>query len=106
MALEIISIYDVSEGDILLFEGFKDNEIIIITVSEVTEDLLIIPKELGGIDICPENPDTILRIGTIEEIPKVTLLAENMYIGMSKDLQRSVAEKWIDENQVLAYTSN
>jgi hypothetical protein len=43
--MEIVSIEDLKKGDIILTEGFNDNELFVLTVSKITEDGLIIPKE-------------------------------------------------------------
>jgi hypothetical protein len=61
--MEIVSIEDLKKGDIILTDGFNDNELFVLTVSKITEDGLIIPKELGGMDYCPEDPEQIVRLG-------------------------------------------
>lgn len=61
--MEIVSIEDLKRGDVILTEGFNDNELFVLTVQKITEDGLIIPKELNGMDYCPEDPEQIVRLG-------------------------------------------
>lgn len=89
MALEVVNINQVEVGDILLFDGFElENEVLVITVQKVTDEGLIVAKELGGLDICPEDMDRIVRLGTIKEEPVLHLLAEKMSLGLSKEWQK------------------
>lgn len=92
MSLEVVNINNISKGDILLFEGAQfENQITIITVESVTDEGLIIPKELGGVDICPEDMDCIVRIGTDKIRPVITLLAEKMDLALSQNWRKEIS---------------
>jgi hypothetical protein len=86
--IEIVNINQIHKGDIILISGTNENSTIIITVKKITNNGLIIPKEMNGLDICPEYMDNIVRIGTSKEQPWLTLLSESVILTLS--------HKWIE----------
>jgi hypothetical protein len=78
--MEIIEFRDVKKGDVLLIDGL--NGPCVVTVSEKTNDGLIIPKEIGGLDYAPENPNLIVRLGSKKEpLKKIDVFVESIDVG-------------------------
>lgn len=67
--IEIVQTYELNPGDIILIEGIKGNETRVVTVESITEDGLIIPIEMGGVGVSPEEPEQIIRLGTKDHCP-------------------------------------
>jgi hypothetical protein len=63
--IEIIGIEDLNKGDQILIDG--DQKIDIQTIKEVLDDGLLITHESDPMDICLEDPDQVVRVGTLEE---------------------------------------
>ncbi|MEK6829065.1 MAG: hypothetical protein AABY15_02980 [Nanoarchaeota archaeon] len=86
--IEVVSIDDLKRGDIILLEGTRDGEVCIATVDKKPKDGLIIPREFGGLDYAPEDPDAIVRIGTSKDVPRITLMASKMNLSYTREWEK------------------
>lgn len=64
--MEIVTVEELEAGDKIMITGMADNEYYLVTVERVTDDGLIIPVELGGLDYTPEYPESIIRLPNTE----------------------------------------
>jgi molybdopterin-guanine dinucleotide biosynthesis protein len=91
--IEIIEVNQLKPGDIILIEGFNESEFNLVTVEDISEDGLIVPEEMGGMDYCPEDSDQIVRLGNKNEAPILHILTQGIHLGLSKEWY----EKFLDE---------
>lgn len=85
--IEITSVDQLKEGDTILIDGMKDSEVIIVEVESIDGNL-IIPKGLGGLDYCPEDPECIVRIGRNAEEPTITPISQKLHFKLTKEWQQ------------------
>lgn len=85
--IEITSVDQLKEGDTILIEGMEDSEVLVVEVESIDGNL-IIPKGLGGLDYCPEDPESIIRIGRKKEEPTVTPISQKLHFKLTKEWQQ------------------
>mgnify|MGYP001025804339 CR=1 FL=1 len=63
--MEVVSIEELNPGDIILINGWEDDEIYVVTIDKVNvKENLIVPEELGGLDYTPDDYNSIVRLGS------------------------------------------
>lgn len=88
--MEITNIENLKNGDIILIEAGAG--INVVTV-ETVDSGLIIPVEFGGKDILPEDPEQIVRLGTIEEKPTLIVMSQDISLGLSESWIKNFFKK-------------
>ena len=87
--MDTVDIKELNEGDTILITGFQDYEILIVEVDEVLhEELLIIPKGMGGLDYSPEDPEKIIRIGVKDEEPIINPVSDKLHFKLKESWQK------------------
>ena len=81
MALELVSLEELKEGDLILIDWVHEGELGVLTVEEVTEDGEILFEEVG-LDYLPPDSERIVRVAKQEQELRIimfnsTILTKN-----------------------------
>lgn len=75
--MEVVSIEELIIGDIILINGWEDDEVYVVTIESINiQDGSIIPEGLGGLDYTPDDYNSIVRLGSSADKIRIEIFTD------------------------------